>query len=180
MTKANHPLSINLDPLNPVRMVNFRWLIACLPRGGRARFARAVHVSQCQLSQHMQKATSASFRPVGERFSRRIENVFGLPAGCMDLEQGVLPHLDLYSEYWRKRDFVTVTPDGPAPDIGALDGTQLAASGDAPVSTALRPKSRTQTPKKALHQATLEALEDALHQGKIDDKECLRLIGLWV
>lgn len=137
-------------------------------------------MSPAQFSQHLVSSKSKSFRPVGERFGRRIEAVFGLPEKCMDSEDGVVPHLGTFIDFWRARGMLAVLPAEPAPEGELQKGltpARLAAPYEAAAVVRHGPRTRA---RPALHQATLDALDRALSSGKINDQECLRLMAQWI
>ena len=155
------------DPAAEIRLQNLDALLSCFKF--KTSVAKLADSSLAQITQCYAPRDSKSYRPVGHRLARRIETGLGLPEFCMESPGGVLKHLpDIVARC------TAVGIEASLPGQGGKD-----VGRDAKAPGRVRPHLVLNPPLKALHVATMDALESALQRGVISDKECLSLMQAW-
>lgn len=117
---------------------------------------RSVSLLQGVLGPEGCKGPEAAAKRIGERLARTLETELSLPSGVLDVPNGVASHI----EDLRHRR------------LNGVASQQVQA-------TAIALPTLQKSGLQPLHLATLDTLRRAMSEGRLTERDCLRLLNEW-
>lgn len=154
------------DVSRQIRFANFKRLLSLFPT--KAEFGRATEISDTMLCQFFVDPDAASWRPTGSAAPRRVERALDLPDFSMEDQTQIEALLPAIVRHCVARGLRASMPTGPAPVVFEQKSTRARLLVSTPVV------------RKPLHQATIDALSDALGAGRLSDTDCVALMSAWL